>query len=598
MDSLTFLVSITRGVQMAALVSLFGALLFRAVIAPRLKLQRLIAASLVVALLAACVWLLIETAVIAGTSGLPAAIEALPAVAGDTRFGHALLLRLGLLLVTGTLLRRRWPPTVLAALALVLQADMGHAAAMGGRLGAGVATSEAFHLLAAGIWLGGLMPLYIATGRLPAAEAGRIALRFSPVALSAVLVIAATALVQVETLVGGLPGLLGTAYGRVALLKLGLFIALLIVALINRFRLAPALETGQAREAKAHLLLSLTIEASLGLAVVLAAGALASLPPGMHEQPIWPLPFRPSLAAFAEPSLKLEILLGLAGIGLGIGLIVAGLVIRRRSLALAAAAVVFVLSWPHVALLFVPAYPTSYFRSPTGFAAESIARSARLFGEHCASCHGPEGKPQGNAQNLTADLTAAHLWEHSDGELFWWLAHGIDSPSGVRVMPGFADTLSDDDRWALIDYVRANNAGIRMRETGTWPVAIQAPAFTADCKSGSTVSTDDLRGQVYRIVAGAKAPPSPGIVTLWLEPEESTQPNNACIDASPDTWTAYAIVTGTSPSALEGTQFLVDRDGWLRRRLPADDADIAALARDLDQQQLKAHTGSLHAHHH
>ena len=29
-----------------------------------------------------------------------------------------------------------------------------------------------------------------------------------------------------------------------------------------------------------------------------------------------------------------------------------------------------------------------------------------------------------------ADLTAEHLFTHSDGELFWWLTHGMEGPDG------------------------------------------------------------------------------------------------------------------------------------------------------------------------
>ncbi len=46
-----------------------------------------------------------------------------------------------------------------------------------------------------------------------------------------------------------------------------------------------------------------------------------------------------------------------------------------------------------------------------------------------------------------ADLTAGHLWIHDDGELFWWLSHGIDSADGGQAMPGFSGVLDEDQRW-------------------------------------------------------------------------------------------------------------------------------------------------------
>jgi hypothetical protein len=39
----------------------------------------------------------------------------------------------------------------------------------------------------------------------------------------------------------------------------------------------------------------------------------------------------------------------------------------------------------------------------------------------------------------------------------------MEAPDGALVMPGFADTLPADDRWALIDDIRAHNAGVGMR---------------------------------------------------------------------------------------------------------------------------------------
>src|SRR5262249_28085667 len=142
---------------------------------------------------------------------------------------------------------------------------------------------------------------------------------------------------------------------------------------------------------------------------------------------------------------------------------------------------------------------------PTGFSAAAIAAGAALFPDHCAECHGPEGRGDGTRAKSSpippADLTAAHLWEHSDGELFWWLTHGIDSPEGGLPMPGFAASLSDDDRWALIDYVRAHNAGVSRAAAGQWPRAVAAPVFSVRCADGTAIGLADLRGRVVRLIA-------------------------------------------------------------------------------------------------
>jgi hypothetical protein len=56
---------------------------------------------------------------------------------------------------------------VLAAIALAIQPMLGHAGALGGSIGTTLITSEVLHLLAAGAWLGGLLPLYVTIRTLP-----------------------------------------------------------------------------------------------------------------------------------------------------------------------------------------------------------------------------------------------------------------------------------------------------------------------------------------------------------------------------------------------------------------------------------------------
>ena len=190
---------------------------------------------------------------------------------------------------------RSWP-----ASALAVQPLLGHAGAIGGSVGAELIGSEVLHLLAAGAWLGGLLPLFIAVGVLPHDAAAAAACRnFTPIGLAAVLLLAGTAVVQVAAFMGGLPGLFGTGYGHVALVKLGLFVVLLALAALNRLvlteRLAGAL--GHA----AAMRLSIAAEMVLGALVVITAGFLASRTPGTHEQPVWPFAWRPSLAAFGDP---------------------------------------------------------------------------------------------------------------------------------------------------------------------------------------------------------------------------------------------------------------------------------------------------------
>ena len=231
MSAIDIATSLLRGVHVAALVSLFGTLLFAARHCrpsghtPQMRglLRRLALVSALAGLIAGIAWLMVQTAAIAGADSVAMTLHAVPTVALHTQFGHWLLLRLALLIAVLPLLQARGIaiPIVLAGAALAVQPLLGHAGAMGGSAGTQLIVSEALHLLAAGAWLGGLLPLFLAVGRLPHEAAATTCHGFTPIGLASVLLLAGTAVVQVAALMGGLPGLFGTSYGHVALVKLG-----------------------------------------------------------------------------------------------------------------------------------------------------------------------------------------------------------------------------------------------------------------------------------------------------------------------------------------------------------------------------------------
>jgi len=187
---------------------------------------------------------------------------------------------------------------------------------------------------------------------------------------------------------------------------------------------------------------------------------LAGQVPGAHAQPDWPFAWRPSLAALAEPDLRGEI--GMALLGLGAGLLAATIVLtgfRRRFAAVMLALAGLAWAWPSVSLLLVPARPTTYWLAPAP-TPDAAARGATLYAARCATCHGANGHGDGAlAPGLAvppADLTAEHLWQHPDGDLYWWIAHGQADARGNPVMPA-QDDLNEDEVWALVAQVRALN---------------------------------------------------------------------------------------------------------------------------------------------
>ncbi len=136
--------------------------------------------------------------------------------------------------------------TVFAAVLLASLAGTGHTQVHEGVSGIVHALADAVHLLAAGAWLGGLVPLGMAvifcrTKILSIDDAVMILSRFSGVAYLTVAALVASGAINGWFLVGSLAALIGTAYGKLLLLKFGLFGLMLGLAASNRFWLGPAL---------------------------------------------------------------------------------------------------------------------------------------------------------------------------------------------------------------------------------------------------------------------------------------------------------------------------------------------------------------------
>jgi putative copper export protein/mono/diheme cytochrome c family protein len=637
MDATTALLAVLRGVHLLALLLLLGTLVTLVAIAlpaaacegsplalARRHLLTLARWAAAAALLSGCAWLIMQATVIGAADNVPQALSVFWVVVHTTRFGHVMVIRLALIGLALPLLRRpRWCQAVglgLVVLSAALQGLLGHAGAFRGTEGHALIASEALHLAAAGSWLGALPPLVLLIATLPPPEAAAMCRRFSPIGLAAVLVLTGTALAQATVLIGNVPALVGTSYGNIALIKLGLFLLLLGLALTNRFALTTRLDRNEST-ARRWMLRSVIAETGVGMGAVLAASFLAASVPALHEQPTWPFAWRPSLAAMADPDLRREVVNALIAIGAAVVVAILGLVWRKlRWPALAIAAVMLWFALPHLDLLWVTAYPTSYYTSPTDFAADSIARGATLFPANCAACHGAAGHGDGpRAAQLPerpADLTAPHLWAHADGELFWWLTDGIEAPEGGTAMPGFGKTLSADDRWALIDYIRAHNAGTAMVAADAWPVPVRAPEVPIDCNGVAGDDSTELTGSVLRVIADSSPsdpttvpiPPQHGVrtITLRLSPDGTVRPGpGECVAATPEAWPAFAILAGLDPNVLGGTEFLVDPRGWLRALWRPGEPGIArtqdqliTAIRQIITHPVTAQEAGAHAHHH
>jgi len=290
-----------RGVHIAATLFACGTVAFVVVVAEpaatrvrasfaafRHQLTVLTWFALALAILSGAAWLVLLASDILGTSIADVCLHggAWP-VLFDTRFGLVWCVRLVLALLLGVLIRQpatRGLQLAAAAALMALPALVGHAGASPGMAGNLHLVSDMVHLLAAGAWLGGLpaFALLLARAR---SETGwddvavTATRRFSVVGIPSVGGLLASGLTNSWFLLSGPRDLVATDYGRLVALKIGLFAAMVAIAVVNRFYLTPRLPEPSTLRA---LQRNTIAEIGLGLCVVLFVAMLGALPPVAH----------------------------------------------------------------------------------------------------------------------------------------------------------------------------------------------------------------------------------------------------------------------------------------------------------------------------
>ncbi|MGC1694000.1 MAG: CopD family protein, partial [Pseudolabrys sp.] len=184
-----------------------------------------------------------------------------------------------------------WPATRLLQLAVAacllgLIALIGHAGATPGTAGQIHLLSDMVHLLAAGAWVGTLPALAMLLTRArheggAAWDADAVAAirRFSLLGAVSVSALLASGLINSWNLLGGPRDLVTTDYGRLLLLKVGLFAAMVYIAAANRFHFTPRLPAAGALRALARNSMA---ETGIGLCVLLIVGVLGAMSPSGH----------------------------------------------------------------------------------------------------------------------------------------------------------------------------------------------------------------------------------------------------------------------------------------------------------------------------
>ncbi|HEV2041196.1 MAG TPA: copper homeostasis membrane protein CopD [Casimicrobiaceae bacterium] len=319
------LIMLTRAIHLGASLWLFGEfVLFAVVVGPALRsvsdhasidsreperrLLRVASSCVAIGIASAIAWLLLEAANMSGMPPMEAVNRrTLDAVLRETVFGRIWLVRLGLSLVLSAVLWLAWRQqtrrkgamlkiggTLLAGAYAVTLAWTGHALSDAGADRYVHLASDTVHLLAAGAWVGalpGLASLLKRAGDVARPERFALAVsatqRFSTLGMFSVSALVMTGLINAWYLVGNVPALLNTEYGRLLLWKLLIFAVMVALAAINRLRLTPLLATATtivtpSRNALVRLRRNALLELAGGVAVVGIVAALGVATPAMH----------------------------------------------------------------------------------------------------------------------------------------------------------------------------------------------------------------------------------------------------------------------------------------------------------------------------
>jgi copper transport protein len=260
------------------------------------RLQRLTRGALGVSLAASVLGMLLQGPYTAGLSWSRALDPDLLSATLRTPWGTAMAWRIALLLALAVMIWRlsalvsqpvRWlAPAAVAATAVAI-AGAGH----GASAGLYALVVDTVHVLTAGVWVGGLVVLVV-LGRSVGGEAVR---RFSTLALSAVVVLVGTGVLNSLRNIHSLDELFLTRYGVLLLAKLSLVAATLAAASVSRSRVKQARVPGTSVRLEAAMTATvLLVTAFLSMTspppqVTLASGVGAAAAPPANALAVMPL---------------------------------------------------------------------------------------------------------------------------------------------------------------------------------------------------------------------------------------------------------------------------------------------------------------------
>jgi len=122
---------------------------------------------------------------------------------------------------------------------------------------------------------------------------------------------------------------------------------------------------------------------------------------------------------------------------------------------------------PLALILGIAAFPALAAHELDG---RDLAEGQNLYAQHCASCHGAALQGQEDWQTPGDDGVypapphdeTGHTWHHSNKDLFEYtqlggqaIAERLGLKSFASGMPGFGETLSDEEIWEILAFIQS-----------------------------------------------------------------------------------------------------------------------------------------------
>ncbi len=124
----------------------------------------------------------------------------------------------------------------------------------------------------------------------------------------------------------------------------------------------------------------------------------------------------------------------------------------RRKINLIIAAILFLSAQPIFGQDWIVPADKAGVTNPSEYNLANVKKGKDIYMVSCKSCHGLPGK--NNALPLVPappDIASEKMQTNSEGALYFKITEGKGG------MPQFASTLSDDDRWRLVNYIMNYN---------------------------------------------------------------------------------------------------------------------------------------------